>query len=93
MVFSVGDKVKWTSQASGRKTVKIGVVARVVEKHESPLYRVANREFPRHRLMFDGISIPGGGDIGYFIEVRDGKTPRAKPKLYLPYPSALHSAE
>jgi hypothetical protein len=91
-MFKVGDNVKWISQAAGTETEKRGVVVRVVQKHETPAYRIAEKEFTVHRRMFDGFGIPGGSDVGYFVEVRDGKTARSQPKPYFPYPSALRSA-
>jgi hypothetical protein len=55
---------------------------------------VARDEFPGHRRMFDGMSIPGplSQKVGYFVEVM-GKTSRAAPRLYMPYPSKLTLVE
>jgi hypothetical protein len=41
--------------------------------------------------MFDGLTIPGNADVGYFVEVL-GKTSKAIPKLYMPYPGKLEKA-
>jgi len=51
---------------------------------------IANHEFPNHKRMFDGLSLPGRKTKkAYFIEVAGGKTEKAIPKLYMPYPSNL----
>jgi hypothetical protein len=89
-VLKKGDKVKWTSQSGGCTTTKEGEIVAVLfaSDRQSP-HEAAKSGFPRHRKMFDGWIIPGGNSVGYFIEVRDGKTDRAKPKLYMPYPGKL----
>jgi len=83
-MFKIGDEVTWTSSG----TSKTGVVVRVLSRPEIP-FAVHKKEFPKHRRMFDGSQIPGGYAHGYLVEVRDGKTARAAPKLYLPYPTSL----
>ncbi len=90
-MFEIGDKVGWTSQSGGFTKTKSGEVVRVLSKPDGAPLWVARKEFAEHRRMFDGLSIPGGARIGYFVEVRDGKTPRAKPKLYMPYPEMLEA--
>jgi hypothetical protein len=87
--FKKGNKVKWTSQAAGSEKTKEGVVVQIIHKADGPPFHLANKEFPNHKRMFDGWTIPGGKDKGYFIEVKGGKTPKAKPKLYMPYPYLL----
>lgn len=88
-MFELCDKVKWTSQAGGRTKEKNGTVVMVVHKGMRPPYVLANQNFPDHRRMFDGTGIPGGYRVGYLVEVRDGKTKKAMPKLYMPYPNNL----
>lgn len=95
-MFKVGDKVKWTSQSSGFTRTKEGVVVAIINRESGAPYRIADKEYPNHKRMFDGWRIPGimpndktPGKVGYFIEVRDGKTSRAMPKLYMPYPNRL----
>jgi hypothetical protein len=85
--FKKGNKVKWTSQAAGSEKTKEGVVVRVINKSDGIPYNLAEKEFPNHKRMFDGWTIPGGKDKGYFIEVKGGK--KAMPKLYMPYPHLL----
>lgn len=86
--FNLGDKVTWESQAGGSYTDKTGVIVKKVfrDKFNAP-WEVAKKYFPDHMTMFDGNSIPGGGNVAYFIEVQAG--PRAKPRLYMPYPKKL----
>lgn len=88
--ISVGTKVKWTSQSGGYRKEKRGVVVAVIIEKElgtDAPYQVADKMFPDHKRQFDGWIIPGGGEVGYFVEVIVG--PRAKPRLYMPYPSKL----
>ena len=92
--FKMGDVVTWESQSSGSTTRKVGKVVYIVKKGEVP-FREASNKFPGHRKMFNGWRIPPGkadATRGYFVEVRDGKTDRAKPKLYMPYPDKLELA-
>lgn len=89
--FEVGDRVKWSSQAGGGYTEKSGVVVLVLKSSDalSPLKRKLTL-FPSHRFMADGNRIPGGADRGYLVEVKMG--PKAKPRLYMPYPNKLETA-
>ena len=92
-MFKLGDMVRWQSQAAGSQTEKVGKVVRILSKNDTPS-QVASAEFQNHRRMFDGWSIPGPENqtVGYLVEVRDGKTDKATPKLYMPYPSKLSAA-
>ena len=87
--FQIGDKVIWTSQSRGTYVDHKGKIVRIVEKSEGRPYRIAEREFPKHRKMFDGFTIPGGQKIlqAYLIEIQDNV--KRKPKLYMPYPQKL----
>jgi hypothetical protein len=87
-MFKKGDKVKWKSQSGGSTTEKKGVIVRIVESPQRP-YEIAEQEFPNHKRMFDGWMIPSGSLVAYFVEARDGKTAKAKPKLYMPLPQKL----
>lgn len=89
MKFKKGDKVKWTSQSGGFSRTKKGKVVRILKSSDKPAYIVANKEFPKHKRMFDGRMLPGNSAIAYLVEVRDGKTDKERPKLYMPYPSKL----
>jgi hypothetical protein len=82
-----GDAVVWESQSAGSTTRKEGVVVAVAadDPHGYPVH-YAKREFPGHKLMFDGLLWHPDGVL---VEVRDGKTARAKPKLYMPIPSKI----
>lgn len=88
--FEVGDRVEWTSQAGGRTTKKVGTVKCIVTKadlHRTSRYRWAMDRFgDTHAIMFDGLSVAGGGEFCYLVEVREGNR---KPKLYSPFPSKL----
>ncbi len=96
--FKIGDKVSWTSQSGGFTRTKTGVIARIIKAGGRAPWEIANLDFPNHRRMFDGYRIPGtmpndqSGQVGYLVEVRDGKTNKAKPKLYMPYPNKLTKA-
>ena len=97
MEFKIGDKVTWESQAQGVYKVKTGTVVMVLNRKEcgyfihKTAYRIAQDNFPNHKIMFDGSDTPGKNDPGYLIEVISGK--KAKPKLYMPYPSKLRKVE
>jgi len=96
----VGTKVRWTSQAGASRTTKEGVVVYSVDKAKasdevqgvkSVPHLIADRLFSTHRRMFDGNSWLSRQ--GVLVEVRDGKTSRAKPKLYMPNPGSLEVIE
>jgi len=80
--MKTGDKVKWTSSG----TVKRGTIVKVIKWAENPGL-IARREFPNHKRMFDGFRTLIGYDETYLIEVIPG--PKAKPRLYMPYPKNL----
>ncbi len=86
--MQVDQKVRWISQGRGSSTIKRGKIVRLLSKKENP-YRIGCKEFPNHILMFDGFRLPGGknAQVGYLVEVI--KSPRAKPRLYLPFPHKL----
>jgi hypothetical protein len=83
--MQVGQEVRWSSQGRGSLTIKRGKIVRILRKRENP-YKVACKEFPNHTLMFDGFRLPGGKNahLAFLIEVIKG--PRAKPRLYMPFP-------
>ena len=86
--FQLGQRVKWTSQSSGYDKEKVGVVVYVADlsnSRASPL-DIAGKKFANHRRMFDGSTWQKDAVL---VEVRDGKTADAKPKLYMPRVSAL----
>jgi hypothetical protein len=86
--IQLGKKVKWTSQSAGYQKEKVGVVVFVATPdadRRSPI-EVAAENFPGHIRMFDGTIWQKGGVL---VEVRDGVTDAAKPKLYMPRVSAL----
>lgn len=84
--MQVGDKVTWTSQSKGFTKKKKGTIVRVVNIDEGPA-AIAHDEFPGHKRMFTGYDIPPGYWRAYLIEVIPG--PRARPRLYMPYPKHL----
>ncbi|MGN5048599.1 hypothetical protein ACTG16_22125 [Aeromonas sp. 23P] len=86
--IQLGKKVKWTSQSAGYQKEKKGVVVFVANPEadrRSPI-EVAAESFPGHIRMFDGTIWQKDGVL---VEVRDGATDAAKPKLYMPRVSAL----
>lgn len=87
-MFRVGSKVSWSSQSGGSRTVKKGKIVWVMSKGAVP-QNIARLQFPEYKRMFDGYTIPYGSDIAFLVEVRDGKTSKAKPKLYMPLPKNL----
>lgn len=94
MEFKIGDVVRWISHPRGIGRKKTGKVVAVLKSEAfgcvgSSIWRFAAHKFPNHRRMFEGWSMPFNQDVAYLIEVRDGKTERAKPKLYLPDPRRL----
>lgn len=91
--YRVGDCVTWESQSGGYTKSKTGgvvyVAPLIINKRLSPI-QIAADDFPDHQRMFDGLTFPPGAVL---VEVRDGKTDKAKPKLYMPRLSALHLAD
>lgn len=89
--ITIGSRVKWNSQAGGNARTKEGVVVATRTTHGdlSPS-KASATHFPEHNVMFDGHRWE---NFGVFVEVRDGKTDRAKPKLYMPKVSRLSLVE
>lgn len=85
-MIDIGTEVKWTSQAGGHTKEKAGIVVAILTDEHTPI-KVAKAMFPNHRRMFDGLFIPLGYKRAYLVEVIVG--PRARPRLYMPYPSKL----
>jgi hypothetical protein len=86
-IMKVGTNVRWHSQGGGSPTIKTGKIVRLVTAEENP-YKTALKEYPNHKLMFEGYRLPGKNtNVAYFIEVIAG--PRAKPRLYMPFPEKL----
>lgn len=88
--IKIGDVVRWISKSRGVWTEKDGVVMMMTERYamehfpywHGPL-KVAQKvklDVAR-RVMFDGLT---WGNSGVIVEVRGGKTGRAKPKLHMP---------
>lgn len=83
----IGQQIRWYSQGGGSPTIKVGKIVRLVRLGENPL-KLAMKEYPNHRLMFEGSKLPGKNTkVAYFVEVIVG--PRAKPRLYMPFPDKL----
>ena len=94
MEFKIGDVVRWESRSRGSSKIKIGKVVSVLKSQAfggvgNTIRRFVGLNFPDHKFMFEGWSMPCNQDVAYMIEVKDGKTERAKPKLYLPDPRRL----
>ena len=88
--FHLGQPVKWVSQSGGFEKEKRGIVVYIADPHNSRLnpLKVAAQQFPNHHRMFDGYTWTTGTVL---VEVRDGKTSAAKPKLYMPRISLLQA--
>jgi hypothetical protein len=80
--LSVGDRVSWRSKAAGVETQKTGTVVATREQYNGlDPCMLHQRYFGQYRRMYDGLA---WASAGVLVEVRDGKTAKAKPKLYMP---------
>lgn len=99
--IKVGTIVRWESQSASYTKTKVG---RVVMTEQSAKRRFghilwtnprycAEKAFPDHKHMFDGISwFPHNPGAGVLVEV-DGPTKEAKKRLYKPRPELLEVVE
>jgi len=89
-IFKRGDSVVWESQAGGYWQEKRGVVWAVVGPGEPPPSAP-----PTHIAMYGMYGWAGNprDHESYIVEVRVGKTARAKPRLYWPRAASLRPAE
>lgn len=89
--FKVGDVVEWASQSGGHTKTKRGVVLFAHDNagHVRPI-DVWKAHFQKHKRMFDGWSFEQDGIL---VEVCDGKTSRAAPKLYMPRVARVRKVE
>jgi len=78
MAFKIGDKVRWTSQTRGCKTVKRGTVVAVCLAAAAMALGLDHKDYV---YMFDGRR---GKTVRYFVAVKKPNS-NAKPKLYCPY--------
>jgi len=78
MAFKKGDKVKWSSSAQGSWKEKTGVVVKVVRAGSEP--NLVGSGWPRDHES-------------YVVEVAQGTTGKAKPKLYWPRVAGLELVE
>lgn len=90
--MKVGTKVKWDSQGGGHWTTKIGEIVRVLKQGDVP-WKIALKEFPEYRKMFESWGLPGGKNTkeAYFVAVvvKNG----VRPRLYMPIPNKLIKME
>lgn len=86
--FSSGDVVTWKSHAKGNRTRKTGtvVMAHFQSRGRNAPWAFADKHFPKHKRMFDGNNFPANA---VFVEVLPPVGSKAKPKLYMPWPSTL----
>ena len=91
VTLNIGDQVTWSSHAKGYRTVKTGkiVYRRPAQSRTAP-WAIAQKKFPFHKHMFDGNKFH---ENGVFVEVPTPPGSRAKPKLYMPWPSSLSKVE
>lgn len=84
MLFKVGDKVWWESQAQASWKRKEGVVVEVLPPRTSP----SREKYPD---MFNGVYGPGSGrtDESYVVAVEIGKRVK-RVKHYWPHASKLN---
>lgn len=97
MSFKIGDKVKWTSQASGFKKEKQGVIHHIIKPGEVPtrheIYSVINPVRSDGSLQYSDAF--GGGYSRFkesYIVAVPAKTPRGKATLYWPKEDKLQRA-
>lgn len=89
--MKIGQRVKWKSQGGGgHQTEKVGKIVRIITPEICP-WKYGLKEFPSHKLMFDGYRLPGGKKtkLAYLVEVIVGQT--LKPRLYMPLPTKLRA--
>lgn len=84
--MKVKQEVRWYSQGGGFPTIKVGKIIRIIRSGENP-FKTAMKEYPNHKLMFEGSKLPGKSTVAYFVEVIVG--PQAKLRLYMPFPDKL----
>lgn len=94
--FVVCDVVRWSSQAAGGATTKDGEIVLVVPPGAEGAQAVTRYIDQRvragtHRSAFGGGS--GRDTESYVVEVRVGKSMRAKPVLYWPVARLLEKVE
>jgi len=88
MNFQLGDTVTWVSQSGGYDKVKRGMVVEVVPENKKVITWMARYE--KYKIQFgDGRR----NHESYLVEVCDGKTDKAQPKLYWPLVSKLRKVE
>jgi hypothetical protein len=88
MGFKLGDTVTWTSQAQGSEKTKIGVVVEVVPENKK-----INTWLARYEKYLIQFGMGRRNHESYLVEVRDGKTDKARPKLYWPLVSKLREVD
>lgn len=74
--MKLGDKVQWTSSASGGTRTKCGEIVEVVHPGDRP-----SREFADLHRQGCGY---GRDYESYVVRVKQGKTERSKPRHYWP---------
>lgn len=79
--LTIGDRVRWSSQASGFTRQKEGEIIHVIEPNE----HLPEEVLSHGRAEFDTARIDGKRR---FV-VKVFPTPKSKPKLYCPLPSGL----
>lgn len=87
MSFKIGDKVKWSSQASGSTKEKIGEIVRIVpaKMRFSEIIVSLNQSGKKFSLKCDGWSYRSHESYAVFVPTKSGKSNH----LYWPIVSRL----
>lgn len=94
-MFTIGDKVTWSSQSNGSTTTKLGIVAAVVPANitpNGPVYRGIDiaAEYTNLTCRY-GCSL-SRDHVSYLVAVRPRKTEKSSPVLYWPRVNSLRAA-
>lgn len=89
--FAEGSRVEWSSGASGSVTTKIGTVVKVIAANGD--VRDAMRDLERDGLNVSAFGHGSGRDHESYLVRVEGKTSRAKPRVYWPVVAQLAKAK
>lgn len=99
-MFKLGESVSWKSQAGGSTKKKTGTVVGIVPAGPRKglfKYIIPSLSFDEAHQKFNLSPIDCAGlsrnHESYLVSVQDGKTDKAKPKIYWPRVSSLQKAE
>jgi hypothetical protein len=82
--FSVGERVRWSSDGGGYRTVKEGEVMVVVPPGQTPRAAAGpGFSWTFYRVMFDGRDMRTRAEESYLVRV-PARSAKAKDRLYWP---------